>query len=212
MQDERINLLAKNLINYSCGLKKGEKVLIEAKGIDYMLVNALVQEAYKVGAYPFVELYDNRITRELLLGQNEEQAKLRAKYDGFRMSEMDAYTAIIKENIAFDDLVVAYPYERETIEGIKQLILETVLNKNDSMVIASNTYPVALVKSKFLKLNYSHIEYVMDCFKSNTSKVKNIKKYLLAALFNAPSTMDSYYRAEVNHDMPYMTMARLEAL
>ena len=65
---------------------------------------------------------------------------------------------------------------------------------------------------KFLKLNNSHIEYVMDCFKGNTSKVKNIKKYLLAALFNAPSTMDSYYRAEVNHDMSYMTMARLEAL
>ena len=127
------------------------------------------------------------------------------------MSEMDAYDEIIKENISFDDLLVAYPYEIETIEGIKQLILETVLNKNESMVIASNTYPVALVKSKFLKLNYSHIEYVMDCFKSNTSKVKNIKKYLLAALFNAPSTMDSYYRAEVNHDMPYMTMARLEA-
>ena len=127
------------------------------------------------------------------------------------ISEMDAYDEIIKENISFDDLLVAYPYEIETIEGIKQLILETVLNKNESMVIASNTYPVALVKSKFLKLNYSHIEYVMDCFKSNTSKVKNIKKYLLAALFNAPSTMDSYYRAEVNHDMPYMTMARLEA-
>ena len=132
-------------------------------------------------------------------------------YDYDLMSEVDAYIAIIKENIAFDDLLVAYPYERETIEGIMQLILETVLNKNDSMVIASNTYPVALVKSKFLKLNYSHIEYVMDCFKNNTSKVKNIKKYLLAALFNAPSTMDSYYRAEVNHDMPYMTMARLEA-
>ena len=131
-------------------------------------------------------------------------------YDFDMMSEMDAYDEIIKENISFDDLLVAYPYEIETIEGIKQLILETVLNKNESMVIASNTYPVALVKSKFLKLNYSHIEYVMDCFKSNTSKVKNIKKYLLAALFNAPSTMDSYYRAEVNHDMLYMTMARLE--
>ena len=132
-------------------------------------------------------------------------------YDCDMMSEMDAYEKIIKENIAYEDLLVAYPFEREAIEGIMQLILETVLNKNESMVIASNTYPVALVKSKFLKLNYSHIEYVMDCFKNNTSKVKNIKKYLLAALFNAPSTMDSYYRAEVNHDMPYMTMARLEA-
>ena len=133
------------------------------------------------------------------------------RFDCDMMSEMDAYEEIIKENIGFDDLLVAYPYEREAIEGIKQLILETVLNKNESMVIASNTYPVALVKSKFLKLNYSHIEYVMECFKNNTSKVKNIKKYLMAALFNAPSTMDSYYRAEVNHDMPYMTMARWEA-
>ena len=69
MQDLRINKLAKGLINYSCSLKKGEKVLIEAKGIDYMLVNALVKEAYAVGAIPFVELYDNRVTRELLLGQ-----------------------------------------------------------------------------------------------------------------------------------------------
>lgn len=132
-------------------------------------------------------------------------------YDCDMIREMEIYEEIIKENIAFDDLLVAYPYETETIEGIAQLILETVLNKNESMIIASNTYPVELVKSKFLKLNYSHIEYVMDCFKNNTSKVKNIKKYLLAALFNAPSTMDSYYRAEVNHDMPFMTMARMEA-
>jgi len=131
--------------------------------------------------------------------------------DSDRIREMNTYEEIIKENISFDDLLVSYPYEKETIEGIAQLILETILSKNETMIIASNTYPVELVKSKFLKLNYSHIEYVMDCFKSNTSKVKNIKKYLLAALFNAPSTMDSYYRAEVNHDMPFMTMARLEA-
>lgn len=115
-------------------------------------------------------------------------------YDCDMISEMDAYEEIIKENISFEDLLVAYPYERETIEGIKQLILETVLNKNESMVIASNTYPVVLVKSKFLKLNYSHIEYVMDCFKSNTSKVKNIKKYLLAALFNAESIEPPSFR------------------
>ncbi|MCF0133702.1 MAG: hypothetical protein HUJ98_11030, partial [Bacteroidaceae bacterium] len=58
------------------------------------------------------------------------------------------------------------------------------------------------VKSKFMKLSYGHIEYVLDRLKSNTTKVRNIKKYILAALFNAPTTMDSYYRAEVNHDFP----------
>ncbi len=94
MQDERINKLAKGLINYSCELKKGEKVLIEAKGIDYILINALVRETYKVGAFPFVEIYDNRVTRELLLGQTEEQALLRQKFDSARMSEMDAYIGI----------------------------------------------------------------------------------------------------------------------
>ena len=94
MQDLRINALAKGLINYSCELKKGEKVLIEAKGIDYMLINALVKEAYKVGAYPFVEIYDNRVTRELLMGQTEEGAKLKAKFDAFRMQEMDAYIGV----------------------------------------------------------------------------------------------------------------------
>ncbi len=94
MQDARINKLAKNLINYSVDLKKGEKILIEAKGVDYMFVTALVREAYAVGAYPFVEMFDNRVTRELLLGQTQEQAKLRAQYDSVRMSDMDAYIGI----------------------------------------------------------------------------------------------------------------------
>ena len=94
MQDLRINQLAENLINYSCSLKKGEKILIEAKGVDYMLVNALIKEVYKVGAIPFVEMYDNRVSRELLLGLTEEQAKLKAKFHTVRMSEMDAYIGI----------------------------------------------------------------------------------------------------------------------
>lgn len=127
------------------------------------------------------------------------------------MDEMTTYEEIIKENIGYEDLLLANPYEQETIDGILHLILETVLSKSETMVIASNQYPTALVKSKFLKLNYSHIGYVLECLHHSTSKVKNIKKYLLATLFNAPSTMDSYYRAEVNHDMPYLTMERMEA-
>ena len=82
------------LINYSVDLKKGEKILIEAKGIDYMLVNALIKEVYKVGAYPFVEMFDNRVSRELLMGETEEYAKLKAKFASFRMKEMDAYIGI----------------------------------------------------------------------------------------------------------------------
>ena len=117
----------------------------------------------------------------------------------------------MKENIEYEQLINSDPYKRTLIEEILNLLVETITMRRDKVRIGTVEYPFELVKSKFLKLTYSHIEYVMDCFKNNTSKVKNIKKYMLAALFNAPSTMDSYYRAEVNHDMPYMTMARLEA-
>lgn len=113
-----------------------------------------------------------------------------------------------RDNMELDILYQQYPYDRELLDGIFDLILETVLCKNGTVFIASNEYPVELVKGKFLKLNSSHIQYVMDCLKETTSKVRNIKKYLLAALFNAPSTMKSYYQQEVNHDFPQFAVAR----
>ena len=94
MVDERIKKLAKNLVRYSCDLQKGEKILIEAKGVDYPLINEIIKEVYAVGGLPFVEIYDNRVTRQLLLGETEELAALRAKFDGARMAEMDAYIGI----------------------------------------------------------------------------------------------------------------------
>lgn len=118
------------------------------------------------------------------------------------MTDMQAYSEIIKENLDLDILHERYPFDKEFLEGIYDLILETVLCKGRTIVIASNEYSTELVKSKFLKLNSSHIEYVMGCMQSNTTKVKNIKKYLLASLFNAPATISGYYRAEVNFDMP----------
>lgn len=117
------------------------------------------------------------------------------------LDEYTAYAEIIKENLEWIFLLQQYPYDHELLEGIFDLILETVLCKSGKVLIARNEYPVQLVKSKFLKLNSSHIEYVMNCLKENTSKVRNIKKYLLAALFNAPTTISGYYQAEVNHDM-----------
>ena len=79
--------------------------------------------------------------------------------------------------------------------------LQTVLSQRPYIRIAGDDYPREVVKSRFLKVNFSHVEYVFDCLDNNTTKVRNIKSYLLAALYNAPTTMDSYYRAEVNHDL-----------
>ena len=112
--------------------------------------------------------------------------------------QLQAYTALIKSNIAYGDLVLVHPEDKQLIDGIMNLILETVLCDSEKILVASNWYAAELVKSKLLKLNYSHMEYVLHCFKQNTTKVKNIKKYMLAVLFNAPTTIDSYYMAEVN--------------
>ena len=123
-------------------------------------------------------------------------------------AELKAYQSLIKENIEYDCLMISYPAERDTIEGIYELIVETVMSSGEKILIASNWYPTALVKSKFLKLNVMHVQYVLDMLRANTSKVRNIKKYILASLFNAPSTIDSYYRAEVNHDFPQYASAK----
>lgn len=117
---------------------------------------------------------------------------------------MQAYEEIIRENIDYDSLLVTHKFDKDVIDGICDLILEVVMSKSKEVLIASERYPAELVKSKFLKLDYSHIDYVLYCMQGNTTKIKNIKKYLLAALFNAPSTIDGYYQAEVRHDMPML--------
>jgi hypothetical protein len=80
-------------------------------------------------------------------------------------------------------------------------MLETVCTARKSIRIAGDDYPAELVKSKFLKLHSGHIEFVIYCMRKNTTTIRNIKKYMLAVLFNAPSTIDSYYSALVAHDM-----------
>lgn len=116
-----------------------------------------------------------------------------------RMDMAEAYRGIIKENIEYDFLVPRYGQERmdETVE----LMLETVLSRRPYIRIAGDDFPREVVRSRFLKINSGHLEYVFDCIDKNVTKVNNIKAYLLAALYNAPATMDSYYRAEVNHDL-----------
>ena len=125
-----------------------------------------------------------------------------------KKSEYELYMELIKDNIEYDALKERYPLDAELIDGIVEMMVEVTVSTNDYIVIASNSFPKEVVKSRFLKLNFSHLEYVMSCFKSNTTKVKNIKKYLLASLFNAPSTMNGYYTAEVNHDMPQYASRR----
>ena len=116
-------------------------------------------------------------------------------------SAVEIYREIIKDNIDYDILLHDNRFDADRIDEIVDLILETVCTARKTLRIAGDDYPAELVKSKFLKLNSSHIEFVLDCMKQNTTKVRNIKQYLRAVLFNAPSTIDNYYTALVAHDM-----------
>ena len=116
-------------------------------------------------------------------------------------SAVEIYREIIRDNIDYDILLHDNKYDKDRIDEILDLILETVCTARKTLRIAGDDYPAELVKSKFLKLNSSHIEFVLDCMKQNTTKVRNIKQYLRAVLFNAPSTIDNYYTALVAHDM-----------
>ena len=118
--------------------------------------------------------------------------------------EKDAYKIyeeIIKDNIEYEHLINAKRLDRDRIDEILDLILETICSKRKRILIAGDEYPAELVKAKFMKLDSSHIEFVLDCMQENTTKVRNIKQYLKAVLFNAPSTIGNYYTALVNHDM-----------
>ena len=111
------------------------------------------------------------------------------------------YRDLILENIEYDTLTQNPRIDREQLDEIVDILLETVCTSRKSIRVAGDDYPAELVKAKFLKLDSHHIEFVMDCLRDNTTKVRNIKQYLRAMLFNAPSTINSYYASLVAHDM-----------
>ena len=113
----------------------------------------------------------------------------------------ESYRELILENIDYDVLVDDPHVDREQLDEIVDLVQETVCSTRSRIRVAGNDYPTEVVRSKLLKLNGEYIRFVMDCLKQNTTRIRNIRQYLLTALFNAPSTMSSYYAALVAHDM-----------
>ncbi len=117
------------------------------------------------------------------------------------MNEIEDYRALILENIEYDFLKrEADPYS-DDLDEIVEIMVETVCARRKYTRVAGSDFPHEVVKSRLLKLNSEHIRFVMDCMKQNTTRIRNIKQYLLAALFNAPTTIGNYYTALVNHDM-----------
>ena len=121
--------------------------------------------------------------------------------DAMSVTEIENYRELILENIEYDCMKQRYPLYLDDLNEIVELLVETVCAKRKTTRISGADFPHEIVRSRFLKLDSSHIEFVMDCLQKNTTQVRNMKQYLLAVLFNAPTTMNNHFTSLVNHDM-----------
>ena len=121
--------------------------------------------------------------------------------DAMSVTEIENYRELILENIEYDCLKQRYPLYLDDLNEIVELLVETVCARRKTTRISGADFPHEIVSSRFLKLDSSHIEFVMDCLQKNTTQVRNMKQYLLAVLFNAPTTMNNHFTSLVNHDM-----------
>ena len=120
--------------------------------------------------------------------------------DSDGMAERRSYEDYFRRSLEYDILLQNNPYGKETLEGILDLLVDTCCSRKAYIRIAGDNKSGEVVRSRFMKLDSSHIQYVLSCLKENTTDVRNIRQYLLAALYNAPTTISAYYQAKVNHD------------
>ena len=132
---------------------------------------------------------------------SETKGRKRTKRRGMSKGEMDAYREMIRENIDYDSFVRERPYDAGQLDEMVELMVEAVCSRKETLRVAGNNFPQAVVKSRLLKLDREHIIFVFDCLKENTTQVRNMKQYLLTVLYNAPATIENHYAAQVNHDL-----------
>ena len=134
---------------------------------------------------------------------DKAQEELLERIEAQRLTgDFELYREMVKENIDFDSLCIRKPYDRETLEGIVEIIVEVLCSKAPYTRINGQDFPTEVVKSRFMKLDSSHIDYVMTALSANTTRVRNIKAYLLSTLYNAPMTINPYYQNWVLSDNP----------
>ena len=125
---------------------------------------------------------------------------------GRKVNNYDLWKREIKTNIDYESLKINYPYELQLIDEIVAIMVETVMSNRAMIRIAGDDYPFSVVKEKFLQIDYSHMQFIIDCFNegARNTEIKNVKQYMKAVIFNAPTTIDSYYTAKVRYDMPWL--------
>ena len=171
----------KNYENQSSGtMKITNQELPKSKGSNTDLNNTDFSDT---DSFPFTSFRENH-------GRETNRSEARREYREF-----------ICEKIDYEILCGEYPYDKDTLEEILELIVDTVCTTKETVRISGDDKPADVVKSQFLKLDIEHIRFVMDALRENTTKVRNIRQYLLATLYNAPLTISNHFRSLVNHDM-----------
>lgn len=133
--------------------------------------------------------------------ENSDINPIQSGFDEDGISERNEYERYFRESLSIDVLLRENLGEEETILGILDLMVDVCCSKRSVIRIAGDDKPPAVVKSRFMKLNAEHIRYVLKCLSENTTRVRNIRQYLLTALYNAPATIRPFYQAWVNNDM-----------
>ncbi|WP_315323965.1 DUF6017 domain-containing protein [Stomatobaculum longum] len=133
--------------------------------------------------------------------ENSDINPIQSGFDEDGISERNEYERYFRESLSIDVLLRENLGEEETILGILDLLVDVCCFKRSVIRIAGDDKPLAVVKSRFMKLNAEHIRYVLKCLSENTTRVRNIRQYLLTALYNAPATIRPFYQAWVNNDM-----------
>ena len=116
------------------------------------------------------------------------------------LQEEEQYRRYFKKALELEILEQGYPADKAVLYEILELLVETVTSRKKFLRICGEEKPREVVKSRLMKLDSSHIQYILECLKENSTQIRNIKQYLLATLYNAPVTVDSYYSAQVRHE------------
>ena len=187
MIDPRMATLAKNLVNYSCKVQKGHKVLIEATGVPEEMICALVKEIYAVGAYPYVELGNNRVKRAIMMGATEDMLKSWADYDSYRMKDMDAYIGIRggnnslelcdvpDENIQLYSRLYSHPVHHELRVNHTNWVVLRWPTQGMSQQAKMSTEAFEDLYMKVCTLDYAKMDKAMDPLQELLNKTDKVR-------------------------------------
>ena len=200
-QDRNANVIAGFLVIGVAAAAWAAKIVNVGGGL---ILGGLVAAAF-VSLWYFFQNLDDEESRKVYGAAFRDCAAdclpERKGRDAMSLTEIESYRELIQENIGYEYLCQQYETYREDLDEIVELIVETVCAKRKTTRIAGSDFPHEIVRSRFLKLDNSHIEFVMDCLQKNTTEIRNMKQYLLTVLFNAPTTISNHYTSQVNHDL-----------